>query len=187
MRAFIAIDLPETLAARLGEAQAALAAVTRDVRWVDPSQMHLTLAFFAELPDARLADLLAAMAAASAAVPPFSLAVQGVGHFGRRQIPTVLWAGVDGGPHLSRLHAALTTGLLTAAFPVDERPFAPHLTLGRVTVRRPQPALAGVLEEQAGVCFGSVAVEELRLYRSVLGRGGPEHTPIHAVRLSGAA
>jgi RNA 2',3'-cyclic 3'-phosphodiesterase len=73
-----------------------------------------------------------------AAAPPMTLRCAGAGRFGPPRRPSVAWAGVDGdvGPL-----AALAGGLAELArgleLPVEERPFRPHLTLGRWRPRQP--------------------------------------------------
>jgi RNA 2',3'-cyclic 3'-phosphodiesterase len=72
-----------------------------------------------------------------AAAPPMRLWLAGAGRFGPLRRPAVAWAGVDGdvGPL-----AVLAGGLAELArgldLPVEERPFRPHLTLGRWAARR---------------------------------------------------
>ncbi len=91
------------------------------------NHIHLTLAFVGEQPAIRV-DSLRRLAGAVRA-PAFMLALDEVGGFRRAGIA---WLGSSGPqPELATLHHDLARALQTRGFPVDERPYAPHLTLAR--------------------------------------------------------
>jgi len=78
-----------------------------------------------------------------------------------------------------RIDAALA-GL---GFPRDERPFSPHVTLGRV--RRPgrNPALTDALGSATAHEFGQMRVLSVSLMRSELGPRGARYTALATVSL----
>jgi 2'-5' RNA ligase len=127
-------------------ARAALAGVAREValesggRPTAPNHIHLTLAFVGEQPAIRL-DTLRHLAGGIRA-PTFVLALDEVGGFRRTGIA---WLGSSGPqPELAALHDELARALQSRGFPVDQRPYAPHLTLARrsttvIDRRLPQP------------------------------------------------
>lgn len=86
-------------------------------------------------------DVVPALAAGAApvvaAAPPMRLRLAGAGRFGSLRRPQVAWAGVDGDvaplTALAGVLADLARGL---DLPLEERPFRPHLTLGRWPPRR---------------------------------------------------
>jgi RNA 2',3'-cyclic 3'-phosphodiesterase len=124
----------------------ALGGVAREValesggRPTPPNLIHLTLAFVGPQPQIRVDSLrrLAGLIRARS----FVLALDQVGGFRRAGIA---WLGASAPhPELNTLHDDLARVLQSRAFPVDERPYAPHLTLARrsVTVvdrRLPEP------------------------------------------------
>jgi 2'-5' RNA ligase len=124
----------------------ALAGIAREValesggRPTPPNLIHLTLAFVGPQPQIRV-DALRRLAGLIRA-RSFVLALDQVGGFRRAGIA---WLGAsEAQPGLTALHDDLARVLQSRAFPVDERPYAPHLTLARrsVTVverRLPQP------------------------------------------------
>jgi len=57
MRAFIAIDLPESLRAALRRKQAGFRSVSPDARWTQPEGIHLTLKFLGEVPDHKVREV----------------------------------------------------------------------------------------------------------------------------------
>jgi RNA 2',3'-cyclic 3'-phosphodiesterase len=126
MRLFVAIDLPETFKADLES----LRAPVPTARWVRPEQMHLTLFFIGETPQA---DAVKA-ALADIQATPFNLTLAGVGRFPERaqQPPRVLWVGIELVPELRHLHTQVTDTLVKLGFEADARPFSPHITLARL-------------------------------------------------------
>ncbi|MCO7222562.1 RNA 2',3'-cyclic phosphodiesterase [Klenkia sp. PcliD-1-E] len=99
-------------------------------RWSDPADLHVTLAFLGEVPGARVAGLLAALGPVAAGSHAPELRLAGAGTFGRR--PRVLWAGVTGDVGvLGELAGRVAAAARHAGVPVEDRPFVPHLTLGR--------------------------------------------------------
>src|SRR5881398_2916904 len=65
IRTFVAIRLDETVRAALGAAIEGLRRVARDVAWVAPENLHLTLKFLGQVREARTAELVAAIAQAA--------------------------------------------------------------------------------------------------------------------------
>lgn len=150
-----------------------------ELRWVPPAQRHLTLRFFEDLPEGRVADVRDAAAAAAAASPGFWLELHGVGCFPTRGAAKVVWAGCSAGREaLVALAGALSRELSGRGFPAEARPFAPHLTLARSRSPRGSRAAAAAVRPEASEVLGRVRVESLVLVRSTLGSGPPRHDVI---------
>jgi 2'-5' RNA ligase len=129
MRLFIALSLPDEVQGELARVQSRLRGLP--VRWAAPTGIHLTLQFLGEVAEQRAPALLEALAALPAA--PFELRLDGVGAFPSLGRPRVVWAGLGGDlAALSRLQAAVLGATAPLGFAPEERPFRPHLTLGRV-------------------------------------------------------
>jgi RNA 2',3'-cyclic 3'-phosphodiesterase len=132
-RTFIAVELNDAMRAALTNSIARLSRALPAVRFTPPEGLHLTLAFLGELDDERLAEATAAACAAAQGVAPFALTLADLGFFGPPRAPRVLWAGVGGDlAGLTALHQRLADQLYARGFPLDARPFAPHLTLARL-------------------------------------------------------
>ena len=65
MRCFLAIELPGEVLDRVAALQEELGRTTRGVRWTRPAQIHLTLKFLGEVPDADIAQACTAVAEAA--------------------------------------------------------------------------------------------------------------------------
>jgi 2'-5' RNA ligase len=64
---------------------------------------------------------------------PFKLTIGGMGKF-KRNGGDIYWVGVDPNPTLTNIYHQLRKELLRREFIVDNRPYRPHLTLGREVV-----------------------------------------------------
>jgi RNA 2',3'-cyclic 3'-phosphodiesterase len=179
IRAFVALELPESV-------REAVAAVVRDlkprlpdVRWVREEGVHATLRFLGWTRAETLAALEAPLASAVAECPPLEVGVNGLGMFPDRGSPRVLWLGMDlPGPGLA-LQAACERAAVAAGFPREERAFHPHLTLGRWRDRARRPSLPDAR-------VGSGRVDQLVLFRSQLAAAGSVYTPLATFPLGGA-
>ena len=91
--------------------------------------------------------------------------------------------GIDTGEApLAALQLAAERHLRPLGFEPEDRPFSPHLTLGRFKTpakRELEDIARPLLHER----FGTVHVDELRLMRSELRAGGPEYSLLEAFPL----
>ena len=182
MRAFFAVDLPDSLAPAVKGAQAPFADAP-GVNPADPEQAHVTMKFLGDIAESddgaepSLSDVIAAgeRAVDRAAVPPFKCAVAGLGVFPNREYVSVVWAGVDrGGDELTALHEALEAE--TTALGVDpaDHDFAPHVTLARVENATGADAVRDALDAEDPE-VGTFSVDEVRLIQSTLTASGPKY------------
>jgi 2'-5' RNA ligase len=189
-RLFVALEPPEPVRRRLG----ALAEDLRrgagragdEVRWVPPANVHLTLQFLGAVPEERVAAVEAALGEAAAEARPLSLSVRGVGGFPNARRPRVLWAGLEGDlAPLAALVAGLGARLGKLGFPPEDRPFSPHLTLGRARDGHGAPGLAGALAGAGQAEAAPWRASELVLFESHLSPRGPRYEAIARVALGG--
>ncbi|TKJ16614.1 2'-5' RNA ligase [Blastococcus sp. CCUG 61487] len=139
-------------------------------RWSDAQRWHLTLLFLGAVPREQVPRLANAAAAAVAAAPPLRLRLAGGGRFGSLRRPQVAWAGLAGDvAELTDLTARLAAAARSLDLPVEERPFRPHLTLGRWRPR--QPADGRLTDRLADYRGPDWPVREVRLLES---RPGPQ-------------
>ena len=128
-------------------------------RWPsEPSRWHLTLAFLGDVEDP--APVAQELRRAVAGAAGMRLALRGSGTFGRG---AVVWVGLGGDvPALRSLAAAVSGACRAAGVDVEDRPYRPHLTVGRKG--HPHPA---ALASYDGPPW---AVREVELVRSDVGR-----------------
>ena len=169
-RLFVAIDLPESTKRLLVDLDPQICGV----RWIELDKMHLTLGFFADVPDdvdPTFREKLGAIAFGA-----FFLPIIGVGTFPPKGEPKIIWIGVGRGhPHLFQLHKRVQEAALGAALEPELRPFHPHVTLARCQRASPQ-AVRKFLKANADLDAGMIRVNSFHLYSSKLTPAGPIHT-----------
>jgi 2'-5' RNA ligase len=163
------------LAAEIGH----LRSRARDVAWVPPENLHVTLKFLGAVEEERLALVGRRLEAVASRARRFELAIAGLGAFPAVSRPRVLWAGISaGGETLASLAAAVDEALEALGFAREARPFAAHVTLGRVRAPRRDPVLAEALAAGLQRRFGRLVVDRLTLMRSDLSPHGARYTPL---------
>jgi len=175
VRAFLAVALPPEARACASQAVEELRrALHADVRWVPPENHHLTLKFLGEIPEDRIDALVARAGAKCASVAPFEVALAGFGAFPSAREARVLWLGVArGGAALAKLARKLDSAARVAGAERERRPFAAHLTLGRLR----EPARVEI-ERLAPPTSVAWSVSEVVLYESRLAPDGARHVPL---------
>lgn len=190
-RLFWAIPVP-------GELYEAIAAIQLEltrrlpidvVRWIPPINVHLTLAFLGDWPVSKVAQAAAAVAEVVEPMKPFRLRYASLGCFPSPKSPRVIWVGVTGDMDaLYRLQKAVAEAMVQQGWQPDNKPFTPHLTIGRVRkgLGRTTLALIGKMVERTKVePFGEHAVQEIYLFKSDLKPSGAVYTPVSRIRLYG--
>jgi 2'-5' RNA ligase len=186
IRSFLAIELPPTIAKGIERVQHDLKQSHADVKWVEPSRIHLTLKFFGNIDEGACDEIMEAVGRAASEAHSFSLIVKGLGAFPGVRNPRVIWLGVeDGGEVLRTLQGTIEGRLQEIGYPREERRFRPHLTLGRVRSGRGKPELRKRLEDLLQTELGEFRVERLVLFKSDLRPTGPIYTELRALKLRG--
>ncbi|MBL7075939.1 MAG: RNA 2',3'-cyclic phosphodiesterase [Kiritimatiellae bacterium] len=185
MRTFIAIEIGEHVRRELASFQKELRDTGAQVRWVRPETMHLTLAFLGETPEPGLAHVRAAMELSAEGSPALHLDVSGAGTFGSSRSPRVVWAGLSGDVvGLQALQGRLAEVLRSDGFETEDRPFSPHITLGRIRGKRNLDEMIKRIDAAADHPFGTIEATALTLFKSDLRPEGALHTPIYHAHLS---
>ncbi len=168
MRLFVGIALP----AQAREALARLAGGIRGARWVASENLHLTLRFIGDV-DADMAEDLDAVLGV-VRVPPFSLALSGVGVFERRGRVHAAWAGTAPQAALADLRDRVESAAVRGGLPPEGRRFTPHVTVARMK-NVPLHDVTPWIENNAGFVAEPMLVDQFHLYRSHLGRAGANY------------
>jgi 2'-5' RNA ligase len=185
VRVFIAIDLDPHIKTNLTGFLTHLKNLGRArISWVRQEGMHLTLKFLGEVDEPLLEKVKALLQEVGAVSRPFLLKVRGTGVFppGARN-PRVLWVGVEEDPALGELQARLESSLKKLGFPREDRPFHPHLTLGRVKSPGDLRLVLAELEKRRDDVFGEMMARTIILFRSTLKATGAEYAPLIESRL----
>ncbi len=184
VRAFIAIELPDTIKEALGDLSQRLRPCGVRASWVKPERMHLTLRFLGEVSEndaERVGDFLEA---AYRDLKPFEVTVAGVGAFPNLRRPSVVWVGVE--PvrgSLARAQSVAEEAACHIGLPREKRAFRAHLTLARIKEERKADALTTLLEHERSFAGGSFSVRSVSLFGSRLTPKGPIYRHLRKIAL----
>ena len=169
MRAFIAIEIPQAVKEGMAVVRDRLRSAGVDAGWSRPEGVHLTLKFLGEVSEELVPEIMRTLALALGDAGRFRLGVEGVGVFPNPAAARVVWFGLSGDVQaLAALQAAVEQAMAGLGIERDDRPFTPHLTLGRIRLIRKRSAwLEGLAEVRnsrlPGFEVGSVSLIESQL------------------------
>ncbi len=179
MRAFIAIELPDSVRVPLGELVSRLKKTGVRASWVCSDRMHLTLRFLGDVTEGHVAALSESMSEACHDASAFSLACEVLGAFPNLRKPGVVWAGIAPlEPDLARIQSAADHSAVACGLSPETKRFHPHITLARIKDPRNASALARAVELEGDFAAGAFAVPHVSLFSSELTPRGPVYTRI---------
>jgi len=181
-RCFIATPLDAPLRQAIADLQRQLRRDLPELRLPHPETLHLTLRFFAALPEEHLEKIAEIMVSVGSFFAPFTLPLTRLGAFPSPGRAQVVWLGGESAP-LQALYRALDEGLETIGLPREKRPFKPHITIARS--RRTPPAVGHILTQLGTRLDLRLPIDRLILYESRLQPSGALHLPRHTVLLTG--
>jgi len=195
IRAFIAIELPAEVQQRLDQVMRQLrqrlqALPGNAVRWAPAENIHLTLKFLGDVSLSNLVLLKEMLLAEVKEQPPFEFSVGGLGAFPSVSRPRVVWVGIQAPPEMHAVQSGIEIIMEKLGYTREERPFSPHLTLGRVSrnVTNLEARQIGEALQATKVGFlGVVSVQDVRLFRSDLKPSGSVYTSLLSAPLSAGA
>jgi 2'-5' RNA ligase len=185
VRLFVAVNLPDALRRAVHAAAAPLRRGPLPVKWVDPDGLHLTLKFLGAVDPDGLGGVEGALERACRGARPFPLPIGGFGAFPTPHRARVVWLGCEAVPPLELLQHGVEREFAALGFPLEGRPFRPHLTLGRA---RPEArggvrGLEAVLDQLQFA--DEVQVRSVEVMESTLSPSGARYAVRRSVPLAG--
>ena len=185
MRSFVAVFPPKVVLDSVLQLQRSLSITLPGVRWVAPANLHFTLRFFGDLGREERASAARVIDAVTRERQPFDVELHGVGVFSSWKHPRVVWVGCgEGSEAFADLGRALELGFRDAGLSKADKPFKPHLTLGRwrdFGALIPEASIAAC--EKIGR-LGTFTLNEVGLIQSKLSPKGSTYVPLHRGRLA---
>jgi 2'-5' RNA ligase len=176
VRLFVGVRVSMEALAELTELRRTLARRADDaglkVRWVAPATYHVTLAFLGWSRSEVVEPLRDRIGDALAGQRRFRFTGNGLGAFPRPDKARVVWAGVSDGGELAELAGRVGRAAGELGFAIDDRPFHPHVTLGRC---RKVADLSELLLPYAEQAFSETSVESVILFESIMKSSGSEY------------
>jgi len=191
LRIFLAVFPPAVVQEVAARAIERLRRPNDGVSWVKQENLHYTIRFLGDLGEDGARRAAEAAHDAAARHASFDARLATLGAFPNPRRARVLWAGLaEGAAPLEALARDVEAALRRKGFDRADRPFAAHLTIGRV--RQPGPDWTEALE-RTGTSFageGDAArfrVDRVLVVHSQLSPKGSIYTPRAEARLSEGA
>ena len=186
LRSFIAVKIPTEVQSAIARNTASLQKnLPRPlVRWVAPQNIHLTLKFLGNVSPANLERLADVLKTEAATHDPFAISVGELGAFPTPRRARVIWVGLEAPADLTALQRGVEAAAAQLGYASDDRPFSPHLTIGRVGQNVSTADLQRIraaLEATTVGALGVVPVEAVHIYKSDLRPGGSVYTHLYSL------
>ena len=179
MRLFVAIEILEEIRNALAAFIKELRAVAPHLKWVRAENLHVTLKFLGHTDEAKLSAIENVLTGVRCA-EPVAFDFKGLGFFPNEKRPRVFWAGMHTSPNLRTIAADIDHAVHRLGFPLEERPFTPHLTLARFDPPDVHPKLASIIAENHSREFGGMTACQFHLIQSNLKSTGAEYTTLRS-------
>lgn len=184
VRTFIAINMTDEIKEILIKIQSELKKANADVKWVGHEGMHITLKFLGNVMIGQLESVYQMVLEATSHFNQFSLSLTSIGAFPNLSSPKVVWVGVDKGKEeCIELAKRIDDNLLRLGFPVEQKEFIPHLTLGRVKSPRDRKELSKLISKLKFESFGQMEVSSIEVMGSQLTPKGAIYTTMRELTL----
>jgi 2'-5' RNA ligase len=177
-RIFIAVKV-DPAPALLEMISSLKAALKNDsLKWTEPSNIHITLLFLGETEEKKITEIDSVMKQLCNGFGKFELVLKGAGVFRNFKDPRVLWTGIQYSEEMIRLNKLIVSTLLDAGNKIEERPYNPHLTLGRIKRINDISILERQIQNYTKKEIQRILVSEIILYESILKPEGPIYKPL---------
>ena len=183
IRSFIAIPLSHEIHQNLANLarQHNLESPEFGLRLVKPENIHLTLKFTGDIESHQVPVISRSLDTVLHSDTPFTLEVLALGAFpGWKGNPRVIWVGIQPLEKLRVFQQKIESALHPYIFESEKRPFSPHLTLARVkqdcNAAKQKALFEKLMNLQPTPKFGSLTVDHVNFYRSLLLPAGPIYT-----------
>jgi 2'-5' RNA ligase len=151
--------------------------------WVDPKNLHLTLRFLGNTEESQIKAINQKLDHLISRISPFELEIKGLGFFGNRSYPRVIWAGILMPEAIFNLVKEIENVLEEEGFEREMKAYSPHLTLARVKNLVERDAFSQMILKYKSTSFNKQTIREIIFYESILGRSGSVYQPIRTFEL----
>ncbi len=176
IRSFLAVRLDDELIREIGCFVEQIKARNNHFRFIPSRNWHITLHFFGDLLESQIDPLVKQLLVFASQIKPFSISLKHLGGFPSLKQTRILWTGTgEGAENLISLKHDLDQELTRQNFPIEIRPFHPHITIA--CAKELKNCVFSDLEKN--IEFKTLSqVNKITLFRSQLSSGGAEYEPI---------
>ena len=183
MRAFIAIDVNESVRDSLVRAQDYIGSKEAKIKFVERENLHITLKFLGEITEEQAEENKNILKKIAEKYKKHEVKVKGIGVFPNPNFIRVIWAGIENDEIIREMAREIEDELAKLGFK-KEGNFVAHITLGRVKFVKDKLGLTMKLKELANEDFGSFVVDAIELKKSTLTPKGPIYETLARFELS---
>jgi 2'-5' RNA ligase len=176
MRLFTGIALAPNVIDTLSAALAELRPTAR-ISWSSAENLHITSKFIGAWNEGRMPEITSALRTVAVA-GPIPITISRFGFFPNPHHPHSFFAGVQSGPELTNLAAAIDSVLEPLGVAPETRAYRPHVTLARI---KPGHDIHGLRERLAAMTdlnFGSFEALNFHLCLSEPANKGSVYTRV---------
>jgi len=183
MRIFVGIPFPEKYKKNLKKIKNKwVNNLLSKVKWTEEKNFHLTLFFIGEVDAKKVEEIKSTLENVSAA--PFLFQAGGGGYFPDIKRPRVLWVGTKKGyRECIKLAEKISSSLQPIGIKGDDRPFKPHLTIGRIKYANLKDNWKELLKYLNELTWPQITIDRFILWQSILKPTGPVYRPIKEFEL----
>lgn len=184
MRLFIAINFPDQIKRKILKQIEDLKSQFPQVSWVKSENLHLTLKFLGYVKDDKLDEIKEGIALVSHDFKPFELTISRMGYFHRE--PFIIQLNIDNSLRLNSLVDRLEKEMKKLGFMRENRPYNPHITLGRGRKLNREKVVSIKKEIEKPVAFSPIrfTVDKIALMESTLKPTGAVYTLVNSFPLA---
>jgi RNA 2',3'-cyclic 3'-phosphodiesterase len=189
LRVFIAIELSEHVCDAIQKQTTRLRQLLGNdlIRWVPTQNMHLTLKFLGDTATSHLDFIKQLITREANSHQQFTLQLSDLGAFPNSRRPRLLWIGIHAPADLASLQKSIESGTTRLGYEQEERPFSPHLSIGRVRQNVNPPEMQKIRTALDTIQLGNIGlarVDFIHLYKSDLQPSGSIYTKLFSAPLS---
>jgi 2'-5' RNA ligase len=185
LRCFIAVRIPESVKKAVAEAIDALRKSGADVKWVPAENIHITLKFLGSTDESVIEEIKESLYRRASAYRPFFVGISGTGYFPAGRRPRVVWVGIEDGGHLANIQRDVEKEMVRFGYPEEDRPFSPHLTIGRVRSDKRMTEMLKRLDAYRETGFGEMEIDGITLMKSELRPAGAVYSSLAEIPFGG--
>jgi RNA 2',3'-cyclic 3'-phosphodiesterase len=149
-----------------------------DIKWVFGKNLHMTISFLGNLDEKKINELSQKLETLKFG-SPFNCVLTHTGIFPDAKEPRVFWLGIDRGKdRVIGIVEQINNTLKELEFPVDDKIFIPHVTIGRVKNKENVWKIGSDNYLNAVFSPTRFPVNSVHLYQSELTQQGVKFTTI---------
>jgi RNA 2',3'-cyclic 3'-phosphodiesterase len=149
-----------------------------NIKWTNIDNIHITLLFLGDTEEKQIRIISNILRDKCEGFGKFELMIKGSGVFKSINDPRVIWAGIEPSDKFSYLNGLIKNGLKTSGIKFEDRPFKPHLTLGRIKFLKQVNYIKELTDNYRDIEIQKIPVNEVILFESILLQTGPVYNQI---------